>query len=89
MTATTGIKLDNETRQRLESLAELRDRSPHWLMCTAIKLYLEREEQYEREKKEDMQRWHEYQLTGQAIAHDKAAQWLTKLAEGKTAPCPK
>jgi predicted transcriptional regulator len=89
MAATQGIKLDDDTRKRLKALGEIRHRSPHWLMCTAIQAYLEREEAYEQEKQEDMERWERYQLTGAAISHDTATQWLEKLANGTNAPCPK
>jgi len=89
MAKTKGVKLDAATQERLEALAQIRDRSPHWLMRTAIELYLEREDQYEREKREDLERWQHYQLTGNAIPHDKAARWLNDLAKGKVTPCPK
>jgi predicted transcriptional regulator len=89
MTTTQGIKLDQETRKRLEMLAQKRDRSPHWLMCTAIKLYVEREEMIEREKREDLERWENYILTGKAISHEKTTAWLNKLAKSKAATCPK
>ncbi|MBE2204099.1 MAG: toxin-antitoxin system, partial [Chthoniobacterales bacterium] len=33
MTSTTmGVKLDEQTRDRLKTLGETRRRSPHWLM---------------------------------------------------------
>jgi len=89
MTVTQGVKLDADMRKRLEVLAQKRDRSPHWLMCTAIKLYVEREENYEHEKREDLARWEHYMLTGEAVSHDKAAAWLNKLTQGKAASCPK
>jgi predicted transcriptional regulator len=89
MTVTQGVKLDASLRKRLEGLAQKLDRSPHWLMCTAIKLYVEREENYEREKREDLVRWENYVLTGEAVSHDKAAAWLGKLAQGKAVACPK
>jgi predicted transcriptional regulator len=89
MSQTKGVKLDETTRQRLEALARIRDRSPHWLMCKAIETYLDREEQYEREKREDMERWEQYQLTGVAISHEKAAAWLENLAQGKVTSCPR
>lgn len=89
MAATQGIKLDENTRARLKALGEKRNRSPHWLMRTAIQTYLEREEQYEKEKQEDKERWERYQLTGQAISHDTAAEWLNNLADGKDTLCPK
>ena len=31
-----GIKLDERTRERLQTLAKQRDRSPHYLMKAAI-----------------------------------------------------
>ncbi len=89
MPTTQGIKLDDNTHKRLKALADIRDRSPHWLMITAIKNYLEREENYEREKREDMERWEHYQLTGEFISHKIAAQWLSDLASGKARKCPK
>ncbi len=89
MAATRGVKLDAATQQRLEALAQIRDRSPHWIMRTAIELYLEREESYEREKREDMERWQHYQLTGDAIPHDAVSAWLGYLAQGKVVSCPK
>jgi predicted transcriptional regulator len=88
MTSTIGIKLDEQTKERLKRLGVVRSRSPHWLMCHAIRQYLDREESYEQEKREDMERWERFQLTGDAIAHETAAAWLTKLAEGKDTPCP-
>jgi len=89
MSQTRGVKLDDTTQQRLAALARIRDRSPHWLMCKAIETFLEREENYEREKREDMERWERYQLTGEAIPHAKATSWLEKLAQGKVTSCPK
>lgn len=84
MATTQGIKLDDETQRRLKDLAAKRDRSPHWLMRTAIDNYLEHEEKYELEKSEDMKRWENYELTGQAIDNTSVKTWLQKLADGKT-----
>ena len=89
MPTTQGIKLDDTTRTRLQTLGRQRNRSAHWLMRTAIEDYLQREENYEREKREDMQRWEEYQLTGKAISLEATAKWLNDLARNKVTPCPK
>jgi predicted transcriptional regulator len=88
MTTTIGIKLDEQIKERLKRLGAARSRSPHWLMCLAIRQYLDREESYECEKREDMDRWERFQLTGHAISQEDAAAWLAKLAEGEDAPCP-
>ncbi len=88
-TTTQGIKLDETTRQRLKELGKLKNRTPHYLMKAAIESYLDREEQYESEKREDQERWERYELTGEAISHETATEWLNKLAQGKAAKCPK
>jgi len=89
MQTTQGVKLDINTIHRLKILAEIRDRSPHWLMKTAIESYLEREEQYEREKAEDTKRWEAYQVSGKALSQASVTNWLTNLANGKAEACPK
>jgi predicted transcriptional regulator len=87
MTTTRGINLDQETQNRLKVLAVLRGRSPRWLMKTAILEYLDREEAFEREKKEeDEERWERYQLTGESMPHEQVAAWLEGVAVGKSAP---
>jgi predicted transcriptional regulator len=77
---TIGIKLDDETRERLQQLGQRRDRSPHWLMKTAIREYLEREERVERERQEDEERWRRYVKTGAFVANADMMQWLDGLA---------
>ena len=83
MTTSQGIKLDDNIRQRLKVLAEKRNRSPHWLMRTAIEDYLQREEHFEAEKAEDMARWEHYLITGKAIKQEKVEPWLKDLSNGK------
>lgn len=80
MATSHGIKLDDQTRERLKQLGEKRDRSPHWLMREAIAQYLTREEGYEREKSEDMARWEQYLMTGKAIEGSEVESWLQKRA---------
>ncbi len=89
MSTSQGIKLDDNVRQRLKTLAEKRGRSPHWIMRTAIEDYLKREEQYEVEKAEDMAEYEEYVRTGNAIDNKKVLSWLNDLASGKNTPWPK
>lgn len=88
MADTQGIKLDENTKARLKALGEIRDRSPHWLMKAAIERYLDQEEEYEREKVEDMARWEEYKFTGKYISHERMMAWLNDLADGKDSPWP-
>jgi predicted transcriptional regulator len=79
VSTTIGLKLDDETRARLQRLGESRDRSPHWLMKTAIVAFLDREERIERERLEDEQRWQHWVETGAHIDHDDMVAWLDGL----------
>lgn len=83
MATTQGIKLDDSVRKRIKALANKRQRSSHWLMKTAIEDYLEREEQYEKEREEDNARWEQYLITGKAIEHENVETWLKDLGQGK------
>jgi Ribbon-helix-helix protein, copG family len=40
----TSIKLDDGLKVRIERLAKAQRRSAHWIMCEAIRQYVEREE---------------------------------------------
>ena len=80
MPTTIGLKLDDETRARLQRLGDTRDRSPHWLMKTAIREYLSREEHIEQERLEDEQRWRRWEETGAHLDHDSMVAWLDDLA---------
>ncbi|MGH8655977.1 MAG: toxin-antitoxin system [Gammaproteobacteria bacterium] len=88
-TTTLGIKLDEQARERLRALAEVKDRATHWLIKTANLEYLDKEEQAGRERREDLERWECYQLTGQAISHATVTEWLDALAKGERKPCPR
>lgn len=89
MTTSQGIKLDDKIRARLKVLAEKQNRSPHWIMRTAIESYIEREEKYEHEKSEDMAEYEDYLLTGKAIDNKVVLAWLNDLSNNKITPCPK
>lgn len=80
---TTGIKLDDALRERLRMLGAARDRSPHWLIKTALLEYLEREEHYERERQEDETRWRRFQFTGNAVDQEQAFAFFDKLRQGE------
>ncbi len=79
MATTVGLKLETKTRDRLKQLGEQKDRSTHWLMKRAISEYLEKEECFEREKEEDLQRWQNYQETGEAVSQTEMASFFEGL----------
>ncbi|MCB9918593.1 MAG: toxin-antitoxin system [Planctomycetes bacterium] len=74
---------------RIAALAEARERSKAYIATQAIAKYVEAEERYEQERKEDRERWENYVMTGRSIPHDVVDKWLGNLAEGRDVPCPK
>lgn len=86
MTANTSrpvsVKLDPETRARLELLAQSRRRTPHWMMREAVAQYLEREEKRESFRQDTLKAWEEFQATGLHATAEEADAWLAQLAEG-------
>ncbi len=86
MSTTLGIKVDDATRERLNSLAEALERTPHWILKTALREYIDREERRERERKDDLARWERFALTGEAIDHAQARGWLERLSHGERTP---
>jgi predicted transcriptional regulator len=87
-TVTTSIKLDAETKARVQRLAESRQRSSHWLLREAVEQYVEREEERERLRTETLQRWHEFETTGLHLTGEEADAWLAKLEAGEDVDPP-
>ncbi|USX13171.1 CopG family ribbon-helix-helix protein [Oxalobacteraceae bacterium OTU3CAMAD1] len=77
-----SVKLDPDTRARLEHLAQSRRRTPHWMLREAIAQYVEREEKRETFKQDTLKAWEEYQTAGLHVTADQADAWLAQLADG-------
>ncbi len=87
--STTSLKLDVETKERIQRLAAARRRSPHWVMREAIEQYVEREETREKFRQHALAAWTHYQTTGLHATAEEADVWLAKLEAGKDAAPPK
>jgi predicted transcriptional regulator len=85
----TSVKLDTETKERIQRLAVARRRSPHWVMREAIEQYVEREEKREQFRQDALGAWTHYQTTGLHATAEEADAWLAKLEAGKNATPPK
>jgi len=85
---TTSLKLDPETKARLQKLANARRRSSHWLMREAIEQYVDREERRERFRQDALAAWAEYQATGLHVTGEEADTWLARLEAGEDAEPP-
>lgn len=71
-----SVKLDSSTRTRIENLANVHQRTSHWLMRQAILQYLEREEKKEACRQETLRAWNEYQETGLHATSEEINSWL-------------
>lgn len=76
-----AVRIDEDIRERVQRLAEQRQRSPHWLFCEAIRQYVEREEKREAFRREALNAWREYQDTGLHADADEVLAWLATWGE--------
>jgi predicted transcriptional regulator len=84
----TSVKLDDELKKRIQHLADVRQRSSHWIMREAIRDYVEREEARESFKQEAMASWTAYQETGQHLTGQEARDWLDTWGTDKETEVP-
>jgi predicted transcriptional regulator len=87
--ATTSVKLEPDVKERLQRLAEARQRKPHWLMREAISQYLEREEKRQALYDDASKAWEEYQANGLHVTLAEADAWLAELEAGNDVEPPK
>jgi len=88
MSSTTGVKLPKDVKERLKALGQKMERSPHWIMKTAIEGYLEQQERHWKEREEDMQTWQNYLATGEGIPHKEVSAWLDSIGTEEETECP-
>jgi predicted transcriptional regulator len=86
--STTSIKLDDETKRRVQELARMRRRSTHWLLREAVAQYVEREERREQFRQAALSAWAEHQATGSHVTAEEADAWLAGLEAGEDAEPP-
>ncbi len=78
----TTLKIDPDTKERVQRLADVRQRSAHWLMLEAIRQFVDREEKREAFRQDGIKAWKEYQATGLHLTMEEADAWLSKLESG-------
>ena len=83
-----AVRLDVETREKLQALGDAKRRTPHWLMCEAIRLYVERESEAERMNREDDERLAEFDRTGEDISDEDVDAWLKSWGTDHELPTP-
>lgn len=88
MASSTSIKLDDDMKGRVRHLAEVRRRTPHWIMREAIAQYVEREEEREALRQDTLKAWEEYQGTGLHATAEEVDQWLASWGTENELPAP-
>jgi predicted transcriptional regulator len=71
-----SVKIDDKLKARVQTLAEHKQRSAHWIMHEAIQQYVDREEAREAFDAHAMASWKEYQETGLHITGEELFAWM-------------
>ncbi|MBU2740889.1 ribbon-helix-helix protein, CopG family [Acidithiobacillus thiooxidans] len=85
---TVSVKLDNDIRDRIRHLADVRHRTTHWIMRQAIEEYVEREEKREAFRQGTLKAWEEYQETGLHVTGDEVIAWLETWGDDNEQTAP-
>ena len=87
--STTSVKLKPELKERIDRLAESKDRSAHWIMTRAIEEYIEREEQEAEFTRRSEEALADYKRTGLHLTNEEVIEWMDKIIAGENPPMPK
>lgn len=88
-TSAIAFKIDQETQDRVERLAEARQRTPHGVVSEAIHQYLDREGKREALRLDTPNAWTEGETTGLHVNADEVSAWLDSWGEEDELPAPK
>lgn len=84
-----SVRLDEQLKARMRSLADHHRRPMHWLMREAIEQYVMREEQREAYRQEALDAWEHFQRTGLHVTGAEADAWLAELESGNEVEPPR
>ncbi len=84
----TSLKIDDELKSRVKTLATRQDRSAHWIMLQAIREYVEREEAHESFKQDALASWAAYRETGRHLTGEEVDKWLASWGTDDEYPVP-
>lgn len=83
-----AVKMEPGLKRRLQVLGDAKRRTPHWLMCEAIRLYVEREEQAQRANAETRERLDRHDATGAYVADEDVEAWLETWGTSRERSAP-
>lgn len=84
----TSLKIDDALKDRIQRLADARDRTSHWIMREAIREYVAREEQRESFVQDAVAAWADYRETGLHLTGEETLAWLATWGTADEAPTP-
>ena len=87
-TANVTVKLEDSERVRIKSLADFKNRTPHYIMREAIAKYLEAEELEQRFITAAEQSLLAYKADGLHISLDELSAWALQIKTLPEAPMP-
>lgn len=73
----TSLKLTDELKHKVQHIAELKNRTAHWIMCEAIRNYADKELAIENFKNEALASWENYQETKLHLTGSEVQDWLS------------
>ena len=77
-----SVKPSDALKDRVRQLAKARQRSPHWVMYEAIRLYVGREQARESFRLEALASWEAFQGTGRHLTGTEVRAWLGNWGSG-------
>ena len=86
---TANLKIGQDTKDRVQQLADIRRQTPHWLLPEAVEPYIEREKTPESRRQDALAAWSDYRTDGLHLTANEADAWRAKLEGGEDAPLPK
>jgi Predicted transcriptional regulator len=73
---TTTLRIEQDIKKRLKTLADDRHSSAHALMLEAITEYVDREEKRSQYRRDALAAWKDYQETGLHLTAEEAETWI-------------
>ena len=84
----TSVKIDDALKARVLSIANLKKRSPNWIMREAIAQYVLRAENSESFRQEAQASWRDFQETGLHLTGHEVQAWLNNWGTDKEEAAP-
>ena len=89
MASATSVRLDDDMKARVQTLAETHKRTSHWIMRKAITQYVAREEKREALRQDTLKAWDEFQTTEQHVTAEAIDDWLASWGSDAERAAPK